>query len=180
MMTLCRGYDAFKLHSHIVLVMIRYLIMLLVFVMEGLQSEHMSCGRSIAVPLFSLFLSFFQVSFLSMHKCRPFRRLWWDETVATVFCFPDHHTRVIFSHLFLQYPFLGYWVFIPWLKYFASVQPILHPEQDRVLTLRECARLQGFPDYYKFCGKLKERYYSSRVSYIYLGACLTKLKFIHK
>ncbi|KAL2527638.1 DNA (cytosine-5)-methyltransferase CMT2 [Abeliophyllum distichum] len=52
-----------------------------------------------------------------------------DETVATVFCFPDHHSR-----------------------------PILHPEQDRVLTLRECARLQGFPDYYKFCGKLKERY----------------------
>ncbi|MBA0788498.1 hypothetical protein Gotri_027841 [Gossypium trilobum] len=35
---------------------------------------------------------------------------------------------------------------------------ILHPEQDRVLTVRECARLQGFPDYYRFCGTIKDRY----------------------
>ncbi|XP_022866302.1 DNA (cytosine-5)-methyltransferase CMT2-like, partial [Olea europaea var. sylvestris] len=69
----------------------------------------------------------YAISFRDGRSTKPFRRLWWDETVATVFCFPDHHTR-----------------------------PILHPEQDRVLTLRECARLQGFPDYYKFCGKLKE------------------------
>ncbi|KAG6382774.1 hypothetical protein SASPL_157516 [Salvia splendens] len=38
------------------------------------------------------------------------------------------------------------------------LKAILHPEQDRVLTLRECARLQGFPDYYMFTGSLKERY----------------------
>ncbi|KAG6780838.1 hypothetical protein POTOM_013717 [Populus tomentosa] len=31
-------------------------------------------------------------------------------------------------------------------------------EQDRVLTIRECARLQGFPDYYRFCGTVKQRY----------------------
>ncbi|KAA8540134.1 hypothetical protein F0562_026826 [Nyssa sinensis] len=60
---------------------------------------------------------------------RPFARLWWDETVATVLCRPDPHS-----------------------------QAILHPEQDRVLTVRECARLQGFPDYYEFCGDVKERY----------------------
>ncbi|KAL2551173.1 DNA (cytosine-5)-methyltransferase CMT2 [Forsythia ovata] len=71
----------------------------------------------------------YAISFRDGRSTKPFGRLWWDETVATVFCFPDHHSR-----------------------------PILHPEQDRVLTLRECARLQGFPDYYKFCGKLKERY----------------------
>lgn len=34
---------------------------------------------------------------------------------------------------------------------------ILHPEQDRVLTIRECARLQGFHDYYQFCGDIKDR-----------------------
>ncbi|KAM7510567.1 hypothetical protein LguiB_009442 [Lonicera macranthoides] len=60
---------------------------------------------------------------------RPFARLWWDETVATVVTFPSLHN-----------------------------QAALHPEQDRVLTLREYARLQGFPDFYRFCGTVKERY----------------------
>ncbi|KAK3033752.1 hypothetical protein RJ639_034194 [Escallonia herrerae] len=35
---------------------------------------------------------------------------------------------------------------------------ILHPEQDRVLTIRENARLQGFPDYYQLVGPVKQRY----------------------
>ncbi|KAF9587321.1 hypothetical protein IFM89_001069, partial [Coptis chinensis] len=35
-------------------------------------------------------------------------------------------------------------------------QIILHPEQDRVLTVRENARLQGFPDFYQLCGPTKE------------------------
>lgn len=60
---------------------------------------------------------------------RPYARLWWDETVSTLVTFP--HVRA---------------------------QAILHPEQDRLLTVRECARLQGFPDYYRFCGTMKERY----------------------
>ncbi|XVE57340.1 hypothetical protein DITRI_Ditri04bG0083200 [Diplodiscus trichospermus] len=60
---------------------------------------------------------------------RPFARLWWDETVPTVVTYPCCHS-----------------------------QAILHPEQDRVLTIREYARLQGFPDYYRFCGTIKERY----------------------
>lgn len=60
---------------------------------------------------------------------RPYARVWWDETVSTLVTFPNIRS-----------------------------QAILHPEQDRVLTIRECARLQGFPDYYKFCGTIKERY----------------------
>ncbi|XP_022735971.1 DNA (cytosine-5)-methyltransferase CMT2-like isoform X2 [Durio zibethinus] len=60
---------------------------------------------------------------------RPFARLWWDETVPTVVTYPYCHS-----------------------------QAALHPEQDRVLTIREYARLQGFPDYYRFCGTIKERY----------------------
>ncbi|XP_043695995.1 DNA (cytosine-5)-methyltransferase CMT2-like isoform X2 [Telopea speciosissima] len=60
---------------------------------------------------------------------RPFARLWWDETVPTVLTTPEPHNKVS-----------------------------LHPEQDRVLTIREYARLQGFPDYYRFCGTLKKRY----------------------
>ncbi|CAA7054939.1 unnamed protein product [Microthlaspi erraticum] len=60
---------------------------------------------------------------------RPFGRLWWDETVPTVLTVPTCHS-----------------------------QTFLHPEQDRVLTIRESARLQGFPDYFQFCGTVKERY----------------------
>ncbi|KAE9607860.1 putative DNA (cytosine-5-)-methyltransferase [Lupinus albus] len=60
---------------------------------------------------------------------RPFARLWWDETVPTALTFPSCHNQVI-----------------------------LHPEQDRILTIREFARLQGFPDYYRFYGTVKERY----------------------
>ncbi|OAY80744.1 DNA (cytosine-5)-methyltransferase CMT2 [Ananas comosus] len=60
---------------------------------------------------------------------RPYARLWWDEVVATV--------------LTISNP---------------RMQAILHPEQDRILTIRENARLQGFPDYYRFHGSIKDRY----------------------
>ena len=44
------------------------------------------------------------------------------------------------------------------VKLFKMFQVLLHPEQDRVLTIREAARLQGFPDYYRFDGTVKQRY----------------------
>ncbi|KAK6939353.1 DNA (cytosine-5)-methyltransferase 1, replication foci domain [Dillenia turbinata] len=33
-----------------------------------------------------------------------------------------------------------------------------HPEQDRIVTARECARSQGFPDSYKFCGNIHHKH----------------------
>ncbi|KAM0930220.1 hypothetical protein ACQ4PT_000993 [Festuca glaucescens] len=60
---------------------------------------------------------------------KPFRRLWWDETVSTVVTRAEPHN-----------------------------QAILHPNQDRVLTVRENARLQGFPDYYRLSGPIKQKY----------------------
>ncbi|XP_073055558.1 DNA (cytosine-5)-methyltransferase 1-like [Primulina eburnea] len=69
------------------------------------------------------------ISFEQGKSKKPYARLWWDETVSTIVTFP-----------------------------YVRCMAILHPEQDRVLTLRECARLQGFPDFYKFCGTIKERY----------------------
>ncbi|XP_078156529.1 DNA (cytosine-5)-methyltransferase CMT3-like [Carex rostrata] len=71
----------------------------------------------------------YAVSHLNGKSVKCFGRLWWDETVPTVVTRAEPHN-----------------------------QTVLHPIQDRVLTIRENARLQGFPDYYKFSGPLKQRY----------------------
>ncbi|GLU19509.1 hypothetical protein SLE2022_357570 [Rubroshorea leprosula] len=71
----------------------------------------------------------YAMTFMNGTSSKPFARLWWDETVPTVVTRAEPHN-----------------------------QAILHPEQDRVLSVRENARLQGFPDYYKLFGPIKERY----------------------
>ena len=35
---------------------------------------------------------------------------------------------------------------------------VLHPEQPRLVSVRECARSQGFPDTYKFFGTVLEKH----------------------
>ncbi|CAM6106993.1 unnamed protein product [Calypogeia fissa] len=71
----------------------------------------------------------YAISFVKGKSLKPFGRLWWDETVSTVVTRAEPHN-----------------------------QCILHPNQDRVLSIRENARLQGFPDFYKLFGPVKERY----------------------
>ncbi|XP_024988363.1 DNA (cytosine-5)-methyltransferase CMT3-like [Cynara cardunculus var. scolymus] len=71
----------------------------------------------------------YAMTFVDGRSSKPFGRMWWDETVPTVVTRAEPHN-----------------------------QAILHPLQDRVLTIRENARLQGFPDYYKLVGPIKERY----------------------
>ncbi|KAI4979519.1 hypothetical protein ZWY2020_016272 [Hordeum vulgare] len=71
----------------------------------------------------------YAMNFRSGKSLRPFGRLWGDETVPTVMTSPKPHT-----------------------------QAILHPSQARVLTVRENARLQGFPDYYRLDGPIEQRY----------------------
>ena len=34
---------------------------------------------------------------------------------------------------------------------------LIHPEQDRVVTIRENARCQGFPDYYALVGHTRSK-----------------------
>ncbi|MBY9015301.1 MAG: DNA cytosine methyltransferase [Candidatus Lokiarchaeota archaeon] len=34
----------------------------------------------------------------------------------------------------------------------------IHPTQNRAISIREAARLQSFPDRYKFCGTMREKY----------------------
>jgi len=35
---------------------------------------------------------------------------------------------------------------------------VLHPDQDRIVSVREAARSQGFPDRYRLYGDIKEKY----------------------
>ena len=35
---------------------------------------------------------------------------------------------------------------------------VLHPDQNRLVSVRECARSQGFPDTYKFYGTALEKH----------------------
>ena len=46
---------------------------------------------------------------------------------------------------------------------------VLHPTQDRVFSVRELARGQGFPDDYRFSGNLEERYRQVHMSHICLS-----------
>ncbi|XP_060196738.1 DNA (cytosine-5)-methyltransferase CMT3-like [Lycium barbarum] len=71
----------------------------------------------------------YAMTFVRGTSPKPFGRLWWDEIVSTIVTRAQPHNRAV-----------------------------LHPLQDRVLTIRENARLQGFPDYYKLTGPIKERY----------------------
>ncbi|CAN6301652.1 unnamed protein product [Urochloa humidicola] len=71
----------------------------------------------------------YAMSFIKGKSLKPFGRLWWDETVPTVVTRAEPHNQII-----------------------------LHPSQARVLTIRENARLQGFPDYYRLFGPIKQKY----------------------
>nr|GEV78179.1 reverse transcriptase domain-containing protein [Tanacetum cinerariifolium] len=70
----------------------------------------------------------YALKFVKGKSSKPFGRLWRDEIVSTVVTRPQPHN-----------------------------QAILHRVQGRVLTIRENARLQGFPDYYKLFGPVRER-----------------------
>ncbi|KAL1187775.1 DNA (cytosine-5)-methyltransferase CMT3 [Cardamine amara subsp. amara] len=76
-----------------------------------------------------IYLDEFNTALVPHYAMRPFGRLWWDETVSTVVTRAEPHNQVI-----------------------------LHPDKNRVLTVRENARLQGFPDYYKLFGPTREKY----------------------
>ncbi|KAF9587323.1 hypothetical protein IFM89_001071, partial [Coptis chinensis] len=69
----------------------------------------------------------YAVTFKDGFSKEPFECLWWDVIVPIVVTRAEPHNQII-----------------------------LHPEQDRVLTVRENARLQGFPDFYQLCGPTKE------------------------
>jgi len=57
------------------------------------------------------------------------RRLSWDLPAPTIMTMPNH-----------------------------ASSSLCHPDEVRVLSLKECARLQGFPDDWEFAGTIQERY----------------------
>ena len=48
---------------------------------------------------------------------------------------------------------------------------VFHSEKDRIWSVREFARAQGFPDHYRFCGTLEDRYRQ-----VCLSSCMLIIK----
>ena len=48
---------------------------------------------------------------------------------------------------------------------------VLHPEQHRVVSVRECARSQGFPDSYRFYGNITDKHRQVIFTYLIIGLC---------
>ncbi|XP_006300392.2 DNA (cytosine-5)-methyltransferase CMT3 [Capsella rubella] len=90
---------------------------------------HMDESRSVYLESGKSLVPYYAVNFVDGTSTKPFGRLWWDETVPTVVTRAEPHNQVI-----------------------------IHPQQDRVLSIRENARLQGFPDDYKLFGPTKQKY----------------------
>lgn len=67
-----------------------------------------------------------------------------------------------------NYHWTGVFGRIGWRHYFSTTVTlpdpsssqgrVIHPTEHRVLSIRECARSQGFPDSFTFCGKINDRY----------------------
>jgi len=55
------------------------------------------------------------------------------------------------------------------------LQRLFHPEQDRVLTTREQARIQGFPDWLKLHGKTKQKCATCSLPMLFLGIMADQL-----
>ncbi|GJN35744.1 hypothetical protein PR202_gb24547 [Eleusine coracana subsp. coracana] len=70
-----------------------------------------------------------EVSNIFLLEKMPYGRLWWDDIIGTVLTSPNFR-----------------------------MQALIHPAQDRLLTIRETARLQGFPDNFRFYGTVDDRY----------------------
>lgn len=62
-------------------------------------------------------------------NCKGYKRLGWDDPAPTVLTGPNR-----------------------------GLASLCHPDEARPLTLRECARLQGWPDEWVFCGSRSEQY----------------------
>ncbi|KAM6570863.1 putative DNA (cytosine-5)-methyltransferase CMT1 [Cannabis sativa] len=85
--------------------------------------------ESVQVSSGKLLVPEYALNYVRGKSTKPFGRTWWDETIGTVVTRAEPHNQII-----------------------------IHPEQDRVLSVRELARLQGFPDFYKLSGPIKQRY----------------------
>ena len=62
----------------------------------------------------------------------------------------------------------GLYARVHWDSYFSTIVTnihpdgkqgrVIHPEENRLLSVRECARSQGFPDWASFAGSMIEKY----------------------
>lgn len=85
------------------------------------------------------------------HWAGLYGRLEWDGFFSTTVTNPEPMGKQVYIVCLIT-------ICRPFIYCLTTQGRVLHPEQHRVVSVRECARSQGFPDTYKLFGSILDKH----------------------